>query len=292
VIDILNQAIRYIAMFGIWDAIDIAIVAYLIYKLIGFSRRTNAGQVIKGIVLLLVIVQVSDLLGLNMLNFLLVNAMQIGLIAVVVLFQPELRKAFEKVGSNRLWHFSSERATDVSEYEQAIIQTAEACKSLSASKTGALIVFERNILLSNIVKTGTVIDSKMNAELLKNVFYPKAPLHDGALIVQKGRAAAAGCMLPLSGNTSLSKQLGMRHRAGVGMSENSDAVVVVVSEETGSVSVAIGGMLKRHLSPETLEKLLRNELIPSEAETKKTNFFANIFFHKKNEENEGAGSEI
>lgn len=283
--DILNQIIRYIALFGIWDAVDIIIVAYIVYKLITFSRSTNAGQVVKGIVLLLVVAQVSNLLGLNLLNFLLVNTMQLGLLAVVVLFQPELRKAFERVGSKRFPQFSFERETDVTELEHAIMQTVDACKSLSWSRTGALIVFERDILLTNIVKTGTVIDSRVSSELLKNVFYPKAPLHDGALIVQKGRVAAAGCMLPLSGNTNLSKQLGMRHRAGVGMSENSDAVVVVVSEETGSVSVAIGGMLKRHLAPETLEKLLRNELIPSTDENKKTNIFAYFFSHKKVSEN-------
>lgn len=284
--DILNQIIRYVALFGIWDAVDIIIVAYIVYKLITFSRRTNAGQVVKGIVLLLVVAQVSSLLGLNLLNFLLVNTMQLGLLAVVVLFQPELRKAFERVGSKRFPQFSLEKETDVTELEHAIMQTVDACKSLSWSRTGALIVFERDILLTNIVKTGTVIDSKVSSELLKNVFYPKAPLHDGALIVQKGRVAAAGCMLPLSGNTNLSKQLGMRHRAGVGMSENSDAVVVVVSEETGSVSVAIGGMLKRHLAPETLEKLLRNELMPRTDENKKTNIFSYFFSHKKVSENQ------
>lgn len=285
--DIINQVIRYVAMFGIWDAVDILIVAYLVYKLIGFSRRTNVGRVVKGIILLLVVTQLSSLLGLNLLNFLLVNALQIGLVAVVVLFQPELRKVFERVGSKWVPQFSADRETETSELEYAILQTVDACKNLSWTRTGALIVFERDILLTNIVKTGTILDSKVSSELLKNVFYPKAPLHDGALIIQKGRAASAGCMLPLSANTNLSKQLGMRHRAGVGMSENSDAVVVVVSEETGSISVAIGGMLKRHLSPETLEKLLRNELIPNVDENKKSNFFTNFFWHKKvNEDKE------
>ncbi len=283
--DILNQIIRYVTMFGIWDAVDIIIVAYILYKLITFSRRTNAGQVIKGIVLFLVIAQLSNLLGLNVLNFLLVNTMQLGLLALVVLFQPELRKAFERFGVKLFPQFSFDRTSDASELEHAILQTVDACKNLSWTRTGALIVFEREILLNNIVKTGTVIDSKVSSELLKNVFYPKAPLHDGALIVQKGRVAAAGCMLPLSGNTNLSKQLGMRHRAGVGMSENSDAVVVVVSEETGSVSVAIGGMLKRHLAPETLEKLLRNELMPNKVENKKNNILSSIFLHKKVSEN-------
>ncbi len=282
--DTLNYILKYIAMFGIWDAVDIIIVSYLAYKLITFSRRTNAGQVVKGILLLLVVAQISSLLGLNLLNFLLVNTMQLGLLAVVIVFQPELRKALEKVGSKRFTQFSLDKEEDIPAVERAILQTVEACKSLSWSRFGALIVFERDIRLSNIVKTGTIIDSETNSELLKNIFYPKAPLHDGALIIQNGRVASAGCMLPLSNNTNLSKQLGMRHRAGVGMSENSDAVVVVVSEETGSVSVAIGGMLKRHLAPDTLEKLLRNELIRNDDEKKKIGLLSMLFGKKKADE--------
>ena len=281
----LNEAVRYFKMFGIGDAVDILIVAYVIYKLITFSRRTNAGQVFKGIAVLLIVAWVSKFLRLNLLSFLLTKTLEIGLLALVVLFQPELRKAFEKMGSKGFSQFYSDRGTSPTELENAIIQTVEACKSLSWSRTGALIVFEREILLTNIIKTGTAIDAKVNAELLKNVFFPNSPLHDGALIVQRGRIAAAGCMLPLSGNINISKALGMRHRAGVGMSENSDAVVVVVSEETGSVSVAIGGMLKRHLAPETLEKLLRNELMPKTEEVKKENVIFNFFFKKKDTEN-------
>ncbi|MBE6911660.1 MAG: TIGR00159 family protein [Ruminococcaceae bacterium] len=276
-----ERIVKYVTLFGIWDIIDILIVAYLIYKLICFTKRSNAGRVIKGIGLFVVITQISDSLGLKLLNFLLVNAMQLGLLALVVLFQPELRRAFEKFGSRWFTPLTIEREKDNSEMEFAISQTVDACVNLSATKTGALIVFEREILLNSYVKTGTVIDSAMNSELIKNIFYPKAPLHDGALIVQKGRGAAAGCVLPLSGNTDLSKQLGMRHRAGVGMSENSDAVVVVVSEETGAISVAIGGMLKRHLAAETLEKILKNELIPNSEETEKNNILKNLFNHIK-----------
>lgn len=279
--EVFDRILKYVMTFGIWDFIDIAIVAYAIYKLIVFSRRSNTGQVVKGVLLILAIAQISGMLGLNMINFLLVNTMQLGLLALVVLFQPELRKAFEKFGSKRFVQFSVEKESDNSEIEQAILQTVDACKSLSKTRTGALIVFEREILLDNIVKTGTIIDSKVSSELLKNVFYPKAPLHDGALIVQNGRVASAGCMLPLSENNNLSKQLGMRHRAGVGMSENSDAVVVVVSEETGSVSVAIEGMLKRHLAPETLEKILRNELVQDVEESKKGNILSSLFNYWK-----------
>ncbi len=289
--EFLRMIVKYITTFGVWDIIDIAIVAFLIYKIMIFSRRTNAGQVVKAIALLLVLTQLSDLLGLNLLNFLLVNTVQLGLLALVIVFQPELRSLLERLGSKYLMQSFIEKESDTSDLEIAIVQTVDACKSLSWSRTGALIVFERNMHLNNIIKTGTTLDAKVSAELLKNVFYPKAPLHDGALIVCNGKATAAGCMLPLSGNTNLSKQLGMRHRAGVGMSESSDAVVVVVSEETGSISVAIGGMLKRHLAPETLEKLLRNELMPDADDNKKKSNLGQIFssiFHKKVESEKDA----
>lgn len=154
--------------------------------------------------------------------------------------------------------------------EKAIAQTVQACGDMSKSRTGALIVFERNIQLDEVLRSGTRLDAETSSELLKNIFFVKAPMHDGAVIVRQGRVLGAGCMLPLSRNVNLSRDLGMRHRAGIGMSENSDAVVVLVSEETGSISVAVGGMLKRHLMTETLEQLLRNELLPQpEAEVDK-----------------------
>ena len=148
------------------------------------------------------------------------------------------------------------------EIETAITQTTEAYADLSRDKVGALMVFERKNLLDDVIKTGTALDCGVSSELLKNIFWNKAPLHDGAVIVREGRIVGAGCMLPLSGNVNLSRDLGMRHRAGIGASEHTDAVVAIVSEETGSISVAVGGMLKRHLAPETLERLLRNELLP------------------------------
>ena len=153
--------------------------------------------------------------------------------------------------------------------EIAITETTAAYASMSRDKVGALMVFERSDLLDDVIKTGTALDCAVSSELLKNIFWNKAPLHDGAVIVRGGRIVGAGCMLPLSGNVNLSRDLGMRHRAGIGMSEHSDAVVVIVSEETGSISAAMGGMLKRHLAPETLERLLRNELLPEEAEEEK-----------------------
>ena len=173
----------------------------------------------------------------------------------------------EEVGSrklNLLGMFSHGEV--LSTMEHTIGQTVLACTEMSKSRTGALIVFEREILLDDMVRSGTVLDAAVSSELLKNIFFVKAPMHDGAVIVRHGRILGAGCMLPLSKNVNLSRDLGMRHRAGIGMSENSDAVVVIVSEETGAISVAIGGMLKRHLMPETLENLLRNELLPQDTQ--------------------------
>ena len=185
------------------------------------------------------------------------------MLALIVLFQPEIRRLLEQMGSRRFMAFFT-HAESTNVMEQMIGQTVLACTEMSQSRTGALIVFEREILLDDMVRSGTVLDAAVSSELLKNIFFVKAPMHDGAVIVRHGRVLGAGCMLPLSKNVNLSRDLGMRHRAGIGMSENSDAVVVIVSEETGSISVAIGGMLKRHLKPETLENLLRNELLPQE----------------------------
>ena len=270
--NVLNSIVNFSAMFSFRDAIDIAIIAFLVYKVIKLISRSNAGKVVRGIILLIVAMQVAQLFGLKVVNYLLANTMQLGLLALVVVFQPELRKGLEKVGRSTFPQLI-DRSGDEELLETAIVQTVEACPGLSWSRDGALIVFQREILLDDIVKTGTVLDARPSSELLKNIFYPKAPMHDGAVIVQNGMVSAAGCMLPLSSNTNLSKELGMRHRAGVGMSENSDAVVVIVSEETGSISVAIDGMIKRHLAPETLEKLLRNELMPRQDTDKKTGFF-------------------
>ena len=184
--------------------------------------------------------------------------------ALFVVFQPELRRGLEQLGSKniRLLRFLTpeQRSTEL---EKAIDQTVVACTEMSRSRTGVLIVFERSLVLNDMLRSGTELDARVSSELLKNIFFVKAPMHDGAVIIRNGRILGAGCMLPLSKNVNLSRDLGMRHRAGIGMSENSDAVVVIVSEETGSISVAIGGMLKRHLMPETLSKLLKNELMPA-----------------------------
>ena len=261
--NLLNTGISYIRTIGVSDAIDILIVAYLIYKTIDIGRRTNSKNVARAIVLLLIVLVISYVFRLTMINYLLRKAMELGLIAIVVLFQPELRRLLERVGSS----FSTNRSVSTPAMETAIAQTVLACTEMSESHTGALIIFERDVDLGSIVNTGTLINADVTAELLKNLFYNKAPLHDGAVIIRDARIGAAGCVLPLTKSRNLSKDLGMRHRAGIGLSEESDAVVIIVSEETGAISMAVDGMLKRHLNAAALTQLLHNELFIDE-ETK------------------------
>ena len=225
--------VRYLLTIRITDILDIAIMAFVLYKIFTLVQSTKAASLVKGLLIFLAALVLSSALHLNGINYIMSRMVNLGLLALIIL-------------------------------ERAISQTVLACTEMSQTRTGALIVFEREILLDDMVRSGTVLDAAVSSELLKNIFFVKAPMHDGAVIVRHGRVLGAGCMLPLSKNVNLSRDLGMRHRAGIGMSENSDAVVVIVSEETGSISVAIGGMLKRHLKPETLENLLRNELLPRE----------------------------
>ena len=268
----LSRSVNYLSTMGISDFLDIIIVAYLIYKAIGFVRRTNSNNLAKGLVVFLLALWGSDIFSLTMINFLLRKTAELGLIALLILFQPELRRLLERMGSG----FASGRSSSGTVMDSAISQTVQACCDMSASKTGALIIFERGVALNSIISTGTVINADTTAELLKNMFFNKAPLHDGAVIIRDGRIAAAGCVLPLTQRTNLSKDLGMRHRAGLGLSEESDAVIIVVSEETGAISAAMDGMLKRHLSGEALDKLLRGELIREEDSTEKHSFMDNI----------------
>ena len=268
----LSRSVNYLSTMGISDFLDIIIVAYLIYKAIGFVRRTNSNNLAKGLVVFLLALWGSDIFSLTMINFLLRKTAELGLIALLILFQPELRRLLERMGSG----FASGRSSSGTVMDSAISQTVQACCDMSDSKTGALIIFERGVALNSIISTGTVINADTTAELLKNMFFNKAPLHDGAVIIRDGRIAAAGCVLPLTQRTNLSKDLGMRHRAGIGLSEESDAVIIVVSEETGAISAAMDGMLKRHLSGEALDKLLRGELIREEDSTEKHGLIDNI----------------
>lgn len=256
------------------DILDVAIMAFLIYRVLSLFKSTQAGNIFKGVAVLLVLVLGSYALDLRGVNYILGHLLEWGVLALIILFQPEIRRLLEQLGSKNIRlikMFAPQQK--ISELEQAIDQTVVACTEMSRSRTGVLIVFEREILLDDMIRSGTMLDAAVSGELLKNIFFVKAPMHDGAVIIRNGRILGAGCMLPLSKNVNLSRDLGMRHRAGIGMSENSDAVVVIVSEETGSISVALGGMLKRHLMPETLGQLLRNELMPpTEEDSEKPRF--------------------
>ena len=247
------------------DYLDIILVAFLIYKLLPMIRSTGTARIAKVVVVVLVLYWVTSLLELYTLNFLLNQVLAVGLIAVVVLFQPELRRMLDHLSNMRLQKLFGVH-TEGQEMDPIISQTVMACEAMSRERVGALIVFQRDSMLTDYLKTGTAIDAVVSEQLLRNIFFPKASLHDGAVIIQDGRVAAAGCVLPLSDSDRISAELGTRHRAGVGTSEMSDAVVVIVSEETGAISVAVGGMLKRHLAPQTLERLLRNELCPEETQ--------------------------
>ena len=280
--DSILRTVHYLLSARVPDIIDILIMAFLIYKLIELIRRTKSNKVAKGIIIVLLVLWASDWLDLTVIHFLLSKAVEVGLLALIILFQPEIRRTLEKVGSGSIINLLR-GDINVQTVDTAITQTVIACKAMSATKTGALIVFERVNKLDNQINTGTIIHSDTTAELLKNIFYDKAPLHDGAVIISGGKIAAAACMLPLSANQNLSRDLGMRHRAGIGMSEHSDAVVAIVSEETGAISIAVDGMLKRHLSPETFEKILRNEIIIEEelGSEKKKKKLSNYFRVKK-----------
>ena len=245
------------------DYVDIILVAVLIYKLLPLLRTPSIMRITRTVVILVLIAWGTDLLGLHTLNWILSQFLAIGLLAFVVLFQPELRRMLDHLANMKLAKlFGTNRP--VQEMDQVISQTVMACEAMSRKKEGALIVFSREQQLEEYFKTGTPIDAQVSEQLLRNIFFKNSPLHDGAMIIRDGRIAAAGCVLPLSESPRLSADLGTRHRAGVGMSEASDAVVVVVSEETGAISVAVGGMLKRHLAPQTLAQLLKKELCPQE----------------------------
>ncbi|MGI5963094.1 MAG: diadenylate cyclase CdaA [Lawsonibacter sp.] len=263
------QTIFSVIRLRVADLLDIAILSFVIYKALWMLRKTSSGRVLRGILILLFAMLLSSKIPLTATSFLLNKVVELGMVALVILFQPEIRHYLERMGSGRLGLVFASNKSTAADMETAIIQTTEAYTDLSRDKVGALMVFERQNLLDDVIKTGTALDCAVSSELLKNIFWNKAPLHDGAVIVRDGRIVGAGCMLPLSSNVNLSRDLGMRHRAGIGMSEHSDAVVVIVSEETGSISAAVGGMLKRHLAPETLERLLRNELIADTQEESK-----------------------
>ena len=243
------------------DYLDIALVTFLIYRLLPLIRTPSTMRIARAVAAVVVIAVITEEMHLYTLSYILDQFLDIGLLAFVVLFQPELRRMLDRLGSVKLRSIFG-ISKPQQELDKVISNTVAACEVMSRERVGALIVFSREARLEEIIRTGTVVDAQVSEQLIRNIFFPKAALHDGAMIIRDGRVAAAGCVLPLSDSNRLNADLGTRHRAGVGISENSDAVVVIVSEETGTISVAVGGMLKRHLAPQTLERLLHNELCP------------------------------
>ena len=249
------------------DYVDIIVVSFLVYKLLPLIRTPNIMRIARTVLALVLITWITGELQLYTINWILDQMLAIGLLAFVVLFQPELRRMLDHLGSVQLRSFFG-ISKPVQEMETVINQVVRACEIMSKQKVGALIVFSRETPLDEYFKTGTFIDGQVTEQLLRNIFFKNSPLHDGAMIIRDGRVTAAGCVLPLSTNPNISRDLGTRHHAAVGMSEASDAVVVVVSEESGVISVAIDGMLKRYLNAYTLDKLLHNALCPAETEDK------------------------
>ncbi len=238
------------------DILDILIVAFIIYKLLGLIRQSRAEQLVKGLLLLVVVMVLSGFLHLYTIHWILTNTMTVGLVALVVVFQPELRRALEHLGRGK-W-LQSFRQVDKTEAQHIVTEIVDAVESASATKTGMLLVFERQTALEDICETGTIINSDITTELIGNIFYEGAPLHDGAVIVRYDKLYAAGCVLPLSEDQTLPRSLGTRHKAGIGITEKSDAFVVIVSEETGIISYAKDGHITRYVDTKTVEKELLN----------------------------------
>ena len=257
------------------DYLDILVVAYLIYKLLPLLRTPHIMRLARTVIALVLIAWITSAAKLYTINWLLNQLLAVGLLAFVVLFQPELRRMLDHLGNVKISKFFG-MPRQVQEMDAVITQTVRACEAMSREKVGALIVFARDQRLEEYFKTGTSIDAQVSDQLVRNIFFKNSPLHDGAMIIRDGRIAAAGCVLPLSNNENLAPELGTRHRAGVGMSEATDAVVVIVSEENGAISVAAGGMLKRSLKVATLDKLLRQELHTVDSQEESVNFPAQV----------------
>jgi len=252
-----------VSSIGINDVFDILITAFVIYKILEFIKETRAQQLVKGLLIIIAAYFISDLLNLHMINWILKGAFTIGLFALVVVFQPELRRGLEymgrsKIGKGKLGQVDKEKSKSVTD------EITSAINYFSSTKTGALIVFEKEITLEDIAETGTRINADISAQLLGNLFYEGSPLHDGAVIIRDEKVYAAGCVLPLTENKDLNKSLGTRHRAGIGITENSDALVLIVSEETGIISMAQDGRLTRFLDSKSVEKALLNLFIHEE----------------------------
>lgn len=258
------------------DIIDILIVAYIFYRIFMFIKDTRAGQVLKGIILLLVATQISDIFKLHTLHWILVHSLDIGLIAAIIIFQPELRAGLEHIGRTQFKFFIKNSETlSEKDSNKVIDEIIESLYSLSRQRIGALIIMERETKIGDIINTGTIIDSEISRQLLINIFIPNTPLHDGAVVIRENKIKAAACFLPLTQSKDLSKDLGTRHRAAIGISEVSDCISLVVSEETGDVSIAKAGKLYRNISKDRMASILKNNLIKAPQE--KSFFKGGIF---------------
>ena len=253
----LENIITSLMLIRVTDIIDIAIIAFVIYKLFSLLRNTRAEQVLKGLIFVLFFASIADILNLNTVSWVMNQFLTVALVFIIVVFQPELRSALERLGRGRSL-FSSEK---IQRDERSINELVSAMSSLSRQKIGALVVLEREVGLSDIIESGTKLDSDISSELLINIFIPNTPLHDGAVIIRKNTIAAAACYLPLSSSNTIAKELGTRHRAAIGISEKSDCLVVIVSEETGNISVAENGKINRYFDEESLRIRLKNELV-------------------------------
>ncbi|MBQ9914509.1 MAG: diadenylate cyclase CdaA [Clostridia bacterium] len=266
-----NVVFPFFKSIQLTDILDVAIVAVLVYHLMKFIRQTRAFQLLKGIGILLIVMYVSEWLQLNVINFVLLNTMQVGATALLIVFQPELRRALEHMGRSKfggLLHFESSQAMP-----DMIDEVCIAAASCAKTKTGALIVFERQSRLNYVLTGGTLINAEVSSEILENIFVPNTPLHDGAVVIRNGKIYMAATVLPLSSNKKLSKEFGTRHRAALGISEVSDSVALIVSEETGKISVAIDGDMIRNLSVSSLSQTLNKVLATEREENSPSKFF-------------------
>ena len=271
--------------FRLIDVLDIVIVAYLVYKILGFIQETRAQQLVRGLVVLGIVFFLSDFLKLYLLNWLLRNFVTMGLFALIVLFQPELRRGLEQLGRRNIVS-GQFRSLDKENAIEVVKKIVAAVDDFSATRTGALIVFERETMLNDIIETGTIVDARISVRLLGNLFYEGSPLHDGAVIIRGDRIHAASCVLPLTEKKNIGRNLGTRHRAGLGVSEVSDALVIVVSEETGVISVAENGNFRRFMDLKSVEKILLGVYMPQE-ETFRERMTRTLKHRRKEETRDG-----
>ena len=287
-----NQFVYTISNVRIFDILDIVIMAYIIYKAVEFLRETRAGQLVKGIIFLLALYAFSIVFELVVLRWVLSAVFGSAIVAVAIIFQPEIRRLLERVGQTKLGYTGSNDEREA--VLDAVDKICKAVGQMQKSKTGALIVFERNTQLGEIINTGTIVDARVSTAIVNNIFYPKSPLHDGAVIIRDGRIYAASCILPLTTNSEISSQLGTRHRAAIGMTENSDAIVLVVSEETGTISIAFNGSITRDYNIASAYDEIKSKLVDIYTENSDTSLkglIKNIFTNKNYKEKDNVKEE-